>query len=284
MLVYLDKRGYYVVFVQGGLKVLKRRIKSIITVILYTGVCVFLSGCVSQKTFNELTNQLESLKKENSTLSAKVEELNKELDEIKNGPTNLLYQANQLFEAKKYDEVIKTATTLHQKFNGSPEDVKGQQLASQSQKAINEAEQAKKKEEERVAAEAKKSAQDKARAIIRVFKISTSKPNSAGGVDLFICYTNMSDKVIKYATFTITPYNKVGDEAIDEIRGTSTFRARDEGPHKKQEGLAGNYNWYWENAWYNWTIARLELNQIEIEYMDGTSVTLSGDDINYVQY
>lgn len=263
---------------------MNKRLSLILVMILFLGVSILLSGCVSQKSYDELANQIESLKSENSVLSAKVEELKIELDEVKNGATNLLYQANQLFEDKKYNEVIEITSTLHKKFNGSPEDIKGQQLAIESQKVIDEEIRIKKEEEERLVAEALKSAQAKAREIIRVTKLSKSKPNSAGGVDLFIGYKNMSDKVIKYATFVVTPYNKVGDVATCEIRGNSTFRAMDEGPHKKGEGIAGNYNWYWENAWYSWSISKLELSEIIIEYMDGTSVRLHGDDVKYVQY
>lgn len=263
---------------------MKRKLSLFLVIVFFIGVAVLLPGCVSQKSYDELANQVESLKSENSSLSAEVEKLKTELDEVKNGAPNLLYQANQLFEDKKYDEVIKITSALHEKFNGSPQDKEGQRLASESERAIGEEIRIKKEEEDRIAAEALKSAQDKAREIIRVTKISTSRPNSAGGVDLFIGYRNMSDKVIKYATFVITPYNRVGDIATCEIRGSSTFRARDEGPHKKREGLAGNYSWYWENAWYNWTISKLELTEIEIEYMDGTTVSLSGDDVKYVQY
>ncbi len=115
-------------------------------------------------------------------------------------------------------------------------------------------------------------------------KISKSKPNSAGGVDVFIGYKNMSDKIIKYAVFTITPYNSVGDKTYCDIRREATVRLNDMGPYKKGEGLAGNYNWYWENTWYNWEISKIELDKIEIEYMDGTRITLTDEDLKYVQY
>ena len=36
--------------------------------------------------------------------------------------------------------------------------------------------------------------------------------------------------------------------------------------------------------WYNNTIVRAELQEINIEYMDGTTATLKGDDLKYVQY
>lgn len=274
-------------------------------VILIMLLMLILSGCVSISTHEEviserntLADEMEKLKPEKEAfidevatlkserdgLSDQVETLKKELDDIKNGPANLLSESKKAYEEENYAKVIELTSTLHNKFNGRSEDVEGQSLANDAQKEIDEKIRIKKEEEERIAAEALKSAQDKAREIIRVTKISKSAPNSAGGVDLFIGYRNMSEKVIKYATFTIVPYNKVGDVARSEIGGQSTFRAEDEGPHKKGEGIAGNYNWYWENAWYTWSIDRLELTEISITYMDGTSVRMSGEEVKYVQY
>ncbi len=250
-----------------------------------------LPGCVSQSTHEEvisetakLTYERDSLIAEVESLKKEIESLEKELDDIINGPANLLYQSRKFYKEENYTKVIEVTSILHDKFNGSAEDVEGQLLANNAQKMIDEQIRIKKEEEERLAAEALKSVQEKAREIIRVTRIAKSSPNSAGGVDLFIGYKNMSGKVIKYATFTIVPYNRVGDVAKSEIGGTSTFRAKDEGPHKKGEGLAGNKDWYWKNAWYTWSIDRLELTEIYIEYMDGSSVRMSGDDVKYVQY
>lgn len=273
-------------------------IKLIRIVTIALSILLIFTGCMSQKTYDELLTKVENLEenkmnleKQNDILESEKEKLNKEitdlnseLDKIINGPNNLLYQARELFENNKYEEVITVATTLHENYNGSPEDIEGQKLRADSKEAIDAAERAKKEEEDRIAAEAIKSAQDKVRAIIRVTKLSRSNPNSAGGVDLFIGFRNISDKVIKYVTFTVTPYNSVGDKAYCDIRDESTMRLQDTGPYKKGEGLAGNYNWYWENTWYNWNISKLELNEIFIEYMDGTYITLTGQDVNYVQY
>ena len=124
--------------------------------------------------------------------------------------------------------------------------------------------------------------QDKVENIIRVTKLQVSRPNSAGGVDVFFGFRNMSEKVIKYITFEAVPYNAVGDIVYCEIRNYANFRGRATGPYEKGEGLAGNYNWYWENAWYNSTITDVELKSIDIEYMDGTKESLSGNELNYV--
>lgn len=187
-------------------------------------------------------------------------------------------EAQTFYNEKKYNDANNSIQEALTYDSGSAE-----ALTLQSQ-IVDEKNKVEAEEKARAKVEAEKAAQDRVRSIIRVTKLSVSKPNSAGGVDLFIGYKNMSDKVIKYATFTITPYNKVGDAATCEIRGNSTFNAQDEGPHKKGEGISGNYNWYWENAWYNWTISTLVLDRIYIEYMDGTEETIMGNDLKYVQF
>lgn len=257
-----------------------------------------LSGCVAKSDYEEVSNKVESLELENSDLNEKVEELTKErdslstqlesvkkeLDDIKNGPTSLLSEARTYFEKENYNKVIEVTSLLHTKFNGVKEDIEGQKLSKAAQKKLDEAAALKKKEEEKKAAEAKKSAQDKAREIIRVTKLSKSEPNSAGGVDVFIGFKNMSDKVIKYIDFTVTPYNAVGDKTYCRVRRDASAILSDTGPYKKGEGSAGNYDGYWENTWYNWEIHKIKLDKISIEYMDGTRETLTGEDVDYVQY
>lgn len=120
--------------------------------------------------------------------------------------------------------------------------------------------------------------------IVRVTKLQVSKPNSAGGVSLYVGFKNMSDKVIKYITFEVVPYNAVGDIVYCDIRDYANFRGRDTGPYAKGEGLAGNNSGYWDCAWYNYSITDVELKSIDIEYMDSTSVSLSGNELNYVIY
>lgn len=117
---------------------------------------------------------------------------------------------------------------------------------------------------------------------IRVTRLSFSKPNSAGGVDLYIGYTNLSQKVIKYVTFTVTPYNAVGDVVHSQIGYKSTINAKDTGPRAYGEGLSAHSSWHWDCAWYSWQIDSLQLSKIYIEYMDGSTCTLTGDDISAV--
>lgn len=120
--------------------------------------------------------------------------------------------------------------------------------------------------------------------IVRVTKLQVSKPNSVGGVSVYIGFKNMSDKVIKYITFEVVPYNAVGDIMRCEIRDYANFGCQATGPYATGEGIAGNNSAYWDCAWYNSTIASIQLRGIDIEYMDGTSVSLSGNELNYVIY
>lgn len=288
--------------IKGGFK-RKGRFKKIVVLSLISTLA--LTGCVSSSVHDEALKQIEALtaEKENllekcivhenevkelsntkTELMGQISTLEKEIDDFKNGAANMLVEIKNYQEAGEYAKAIEVAQMLHEKFNDSSEDLEGQDIAKECQGVLDKIEAEKKAEQAKIEAEKQKSVQDRVRDIIRVTKIATSKPNSAGGVDLFIGYKNMSDKVIKYATFSITPYNKVGDKATCDIRDYSQFNAQDEGPHKKGAGLVGDYNWYWENAWYCWTISTLELNQIYIEYMDGSTVTLTGDELKYVKY
>ncbi len=268
--------------------------------IIFCLICslILLSGCVSKATYSDLENQHKELQSrnaelitENESLSAEIaalttdnETLKAELDELKNGASNRLYNIKQLFESKDYEKTIELANELHKNFNGSPEDIEGQELMSKAQEAIDKEKQEKEETEQKAKEEAEKSSKEKARAIIHITKLKKSKPNSAGGVDLFIGFKNKSDKVIKYVYFSVIPYNAVGDVVSCEIRRDSIFKAQVTGPYEKGEGLNGDYDGYWDCAWYSYDIERIELSEITIEYMDGSFVALTGDDLEYVQY
>lgn len=123
-----------------------------------------------------------------------------------------------------------------------------------------------------------------AKELIRVKSITTSEPNIAGGVDLDIKWTNMSDKVIKYITFTAYPINAVGDIVKCTIRtqNEGQFKGQQTGPIAKGEGSKEGY--IYANAWYNNTIVKATLMQIDIEYMDGSAVCLTGESLDKVIY
>lgn len=100
-----------------------------------------------------------------------------------------------------------------------------------------------------------------------------SKPNSAGGVSAYFYYKNLSDKTIKYLCWTGIAINAVGDSVDCEARGYYSFNGKDTGPVKKGQTSGG----VWDCAWYNYSARKLKITEISIEYMDGTSIVLTGD-------
>ena len=281
----------------------KNRFLVTVLTLLFFCFPILMTGCVSQSDYNTLlenynksSEEIESLQRENEqsakllieannnidSLEQRNNDLNAELENLKNGAEHRIIQIRNYFEAENYQEVIAAAAELHEQFNGCPEDIEAQKLASDSQKAIDEAEAERKAEEERLAAEALKTAETKAREIIRISKIAVSKPDSAGGVELYINFINNSDKTIKYITFGVSFYNSVGDIVTCKYKQDTINYCKDTGPYEKGEGLSGTY-WHWGD-YYNWDIKSVKLVSVEIEYTDGTSKTLTNDEIEYVQY
>ena len=97
-------------------------------------------------------------------------------------------------------------------------------------------------------------------------EIYTITPNSAGGIDLVIYWKTYSQREIKYIYLYATPYNRVGDIEASEIGGKTTTCCRMVGPYDAGDGGRAEF----ENVWYNYSISETKINQIEIEYMDGT--------------
>lgn len=213
------------------------------------------SGCVSKTEYEKLKSENEALKQE--------------IDELVNGASSLLIQIRNNFENKNYDEVTKIVSVLHEKFNGTQEDIEAQKILAETQRVLEEQELARKNEIE-------KSSKD----IITMFRAETSKPNSAGGVDVSFAWSNQSFKEIKYIIFEAVPINNVGDIVKCTVREESTFRGKGTGPYKRKSEYEETS---FENAWYNNSIKSVKLQQIDIEYMDGTTVTLTKDDLEYLQ-
>lgn len=115
---------------------------------------------------------------------------------------------------------------------------------------------------------------------IKVINVYPSKPNSAGGVDAHTVWKNTSDKTVKYIDFEWVPFNAVGDAVPCTIRGFRPYRGRVTGPIKP--GQTQGYNYGWDCVWYNNTITRIVLTDIDIEYMDGTTKNIAARDIEHV--
>ena len=103
-----------------------------------------------------------------------------------------------------------------------------------------------------------------------------------GGVDLYLTATNRSTKTIKYAWFTVLPYNAGGDVVESEVGSHSRYTGSVTGPVRP--GGSVTRGGYWENAWYNNTVVRAELTGVKLEYTDGTEIELSGEDLALIQY
>jgi len=114
---------------------------------------------------------------------------------------------------------------------------------------------------------------------IRVTSFYSSEPNSAGGCDVHFTYKNKSNKIIKYVVWNGSFKNAVGDIVTSEIGGESTFGGKDTGPVKPEHN---NGNGYWENVIYNYSAKRVIMNSINIEYMDGSTILISGKDLKLI--
>lgn len=113
---------------------------------------------------------------------------------------------------------------------------------------------------------------------IRVKSCYLSPPNSAGGCDANFYYVNKSVKTIKYLVFDASFENNVGDLVTCDIRRDASFRGKDTGPVKTGRSSGG----VWDCAIYNWSATKLVINSIDIEYMEGGTITISGEDLKLV--
>ncbi len=115
----------------------------------------------------------------------------------------------------------------------------------------------------------------KAASIISITEASLASPNSAGGCDYSLYYTNKSKKTIKYLYWSGCVYNAVNDLVSCEIRNRYYFSGKDTGPVAYGETGGG----CWDCIIYNYSADRLKLDDIHITYMDGTSVSIASADI-----
>lgn len=115
----------------------------------------------------------------------------------------------------------------------------------------------------------------KALKTIRITDAHLASPNSAGGCDYILYYTNNSQKTIKYLTWKGHVYNAVNDRVSCEIRHTSYASGRDTGPIAPGQHGGG----LWDCIIYNYSARELKLSSITIQYMDNTTISISGNDI-----
>ena len=113
---------------------------------------------------------------------------------------------------------------------------------------------------------------------IIVSKMSSSLPNSAGGVNVSINAMNVSHKTIKYITYEVVFRNSVSDIVRCTLRRESTFRILYTGPLEHRKSSVGN----WSNIIYNNSVRSIEIISAHIEYMDNTSITIKTEDVPFI--
>jgi len=100
-------------------------------------------------------------------------------------------------------------------------------------------------------------------------------PNSAGGVSARVNIYNNSGKEIKYLKFKCIPFNRVGDIVASEIGDKVDAYLQLTGPIAVNKMGTVTF----ENIWYNNTISNAIIDEVSIQYMDGTEEILSKDEI-----
>jgi len=113
---------------------------------------------------------------------------------------------------------------------------------------------------------------------IAIYEHYPSKPNSADGVNVIIFWKNISPKDIKYVTFTVKPFNAVDDVVYCSISNKADSKLRVTGPVEARDMEKPDSS-VWENVWYNNTIKRIEIEQIDIIYMDNSEVSITASEI-----
>ncbi|MCJ2530704.1 MAG: hypothetical protein LN413_00080 [Candidatus Thermoplasmatota archaeon] len=109
---------------------------------------------------------------------------------------------------------------------------------------------------------------------IFIYQLSSSKPNSVGGVGPHVRFINSSDKTYKYVDLTAVPYNDVHDAVRSSIGNKSNATVRNTGPFRPDDKGGG----WWGATWYNWSITCVQLERVEITFMDGSEFVADGSE------
>lgn len=266
----------------------KIRRKLLACILILVSLFVF-TGCVDQKEYDNLVTKAESLEKENEEYKVRIGELENEVNDLNNqiyelnyGATKILIDVRNYFEVKEYSKAIEAAGILHKKYNGTEDDIEGQQIAASAQQELDEIAMTEQENKERIAAEAAKTIEEKIHGIIRVLDIDFSEKSDNGGVSLRIYWRNESEKEIKYITFSMEPYNSVGDKIENAVDGEtdSKINCRIVGPIPKT--VMGKYLKYKENITgiYLWNkICDSDTDKPYVEQILDGNYYLTEDDI-----
>lgn len=87
---------------------------------------------------------------------------------------------------------------------------------------------------------------------------------------------NPTKKVIKYVTLSVTGLNAVGDPIRTLFNRTTVATFRGVGPIESMELASYSKDYLWHTD----LVEKFKLTQVKVEYMDGSSKTFSGKDVN----
>lgn len=106
---------------------------------------------------------------------------------------------------------------------------------------------------------------------IKVTSVDFSS-NYVGGIDTYINFKNISDKVIAYVTFNVKYYDRMGYPASCSIRNTSSMNLEYTGPLNPSSSSG---NQYWGAVVYNSSVAAVMLKSATITFADNTKQELT---------
>ncbi len=99
--------------------------------------------------------------------------------------------------------------------------------------------------------------------------------NFLGGVGFHAIFQNTSSKTIKYVHFTVIPKNAVGDAVAPSIKLSYTGPLS---PGKSTKGFIS-----WDSVWNNSTIKTAHIENVRIEFMDGSTEELTAESLNLAE-
>lgn len=111
---------------------------------------------------------------------------------------------------------------------------------------------------------------------IAISRMIVAHIDSADGVSVLVDFKNTSKKTFKYVIFGVVPYNRVGDPVSSEIGRKSYAILEITGP---LEPDTVKNDCFFENVLYNNTVTEIKLKNVQIVYMDNSTVNLQGKKI-----
>ena len=98
-------------------------------------------------------------------------------------------------------------------------------------------------------------------------------PSSSGRIGIRFSFTYEGPKTIKYCTFTFVPINAVDDVVACTRTGEVEIQLQITGPLRSGRYFARS------EGWYNRTIRDVLPPRVDIQYMDGSTETISGEQL-----